>query len=126
MTRLLIVLTLRLVFSLAAIGAISVFLSALTGTAGDRGVSGKRSFGMTFLAWIMVEALIAFYDLLPSPLWLVFCFLGLYLHTGVMSRLYDRDMKSAFPTALFHAGTILVALLFIIHVLEGFWRTGTF
>lgn len=124
MVKLLVVLTLRLVFSVAAIVGISFVLSLPSVTKGERKATGKQAIGVTLLAWIMVEALVFLYDLLPVSLWLVLCLLGVYLHTGVISRFYERDMKSVFPTALFHAGTIVVALLLIIHALEEFWRSG--
>ena len=120
MAKLLVVLLLRLGLSISAIGVLGAGLSVLSGGARDRGPFDKPSLGITLVAWMMVETLVYFYDLLPGGVWVLFCCLELYLHTGMISRLLGRSMRSAAPLALTQAGMIAVVLLSIIYFLEQF------
>ncbi|MFH1741083.1 MAG: hypothetical protein ABIH23_18945 [bacterium] len=118
MLSLLIVLSLRLFLSIGAIAVIGAGLSIFSGAVHERGFFDKRSIAITFIAWMMIETLVGFYDIVPVWLWLLLCCLQPYLHTGMISRLLGRSTTSALPLALGQAIAIAFVLLSIIGFLE--------
>jgi hypothetical protein len=119
MVELEIVLILRLVLSVGAIALITAGLSLFSGAATERGLFDRRCLVGTSVAWVMIETVVFFQRLLPPVPWVLLCGLEFFLHTGMLSRLLGRSMKSTLPISFVHAGMIAFVLMTIILMLEG-------